>query len=205
MKKTQNCINLLMSLRICLCVTLFAFASCKSCKKEVNALPDATQSGANTAGFLIDGRAWTPSPDGSGALGSKPMSGGYFGTYVYVPKNSVWLRMYRNDRTSMEFFVQSVDKAGRYPLSFDTSNDVGGTADSKSFGFYSVTGSTINDPDYGYITTSVKTGYVNFTVADPTTGSLAGIFEFEAIDASSGKTIKITDGRFDINTVTLNK
>ena len=186
-------------------MVMLCFASCSSCKKEINALPEATQTGANTAGCLIDGQAWTPSPGGSGAPGSRPMGGGYIGVSINVPKNSVWLRMYKNNRTSMQFYVQSVNKPGRYPLSFDTSDDVGGSSDSKNFGLYAVDGAYINDPSYAYITTAVKTGYVNFTLTDTLTGSLAGTFEFDAIDAQSGKTIKITDGRFDINTITLNK
>ena len=192
-------------LRLSCYILLLAFTSCSSCKKEINALPEATQEGKNTAGCLIDGQAWTPSPGGSGAPGSRPMGGGYFSALLNVPKHSVWLRMYKNNRTSMQFYVQSVNKPGRYPLSFDTSDDVGGSPDSKSFGFYAVDGAYVNDPSYSYITTSVKTGYVNFTVADTTNWLLAGTFEFDAIDAQSGKTVKITNGRFDINQRTLNR
>ena len=185
---------------------LLAFASCKSCKKDVapvNQLPPETQTGANTAGFLIDGVAWIPSINGSGALGSRPMGGGYFSS-AGTPKNTVWLRMYRNDRTSMQLWVRAVDKPGRYPLSFDTGIDIA-QPNTRNFGLYAISGNTISDPDYNYITTSIKAGYVNFTVADTLTGSLAGTFEFDAIDNPSGKTIKVTGGRFDINTITLNK
>ena len=185
---------------------MLCFASCSSCKKDVapvDQLPPETQTGANTAGALINGVAWMPTGK-SGVPATRPINGGYFGPYINVPKYSVWLRMYKDDRTSMELFVQSVDKPGRYPLSFDTTNDIGGTPNSKSFGFYVINGKMLNDPDYNYITTSTKTGYVNFTKVDTTNQLLAGTFEFDAIDNPSGKTIKITGGRFDINQKTLN-
>ena len=182
---------------------MLCFASCSSCKKEINALPEATQEGKNTGGFLINGQAWIPT--GRNTIPSiRPMSGGYRVATLYRPKNSVQLLMYKNDGTSIQLFVRSVDKPGRYPLSFDTGIDLV-QPDTKNFGLYAISGSMLNDPDYNYITTSIKTGYVNFTVADTLTGSLAGTFEFDAIDNPSGKTIKISDGRFDINTITLNK
>ena len=75
MKKTQNrIISPHAGWRLCLYVMLVFFASCKSCKKEINALPDATQTGANTAGCLIDGKAWVPR--GNSGAGISPLGGG---------------------------------------------------------------------------------------------------------------------------------
>ncbi len=193
-------------LRLSCYTVLLAFIFCSACKKTgVDALPDATQRGANTFGCLVNGQPWTPSSGGSGAPGSRGMVGGYFGPYTYVPVNSVWLQIYRNNGTTMQLFVHSVDKPGRYPLNFDTYPDIGGTEDSKGFGLYASNGATIDDPDYTYITTSIKKGYVNFTVADTNTTQLSGTFEFDAIDTQTGKTIKVTDGRFDLNQKTRNR
>ena len=114
MKKTQNrIISPHAGWRLCLYVMLVMFASCKSCKKEINALPDATQTGANTFGCLIDGKAWVPR--GSGAMSSSPIVGGYRDAVSGRPKNSVQITLFDRNRDLMQLYVKSVDKAGRYP------------------------------------------------------------------------------------------
>jgi hypothetical protein len=182
---------------------LLSLASCKSCKKEVNPdpLPPETQTGANTFGCLIDGQPWIP--DGGGGFSQiPPISGGYISASTNVPKHSVWISTRSKDKKSISLYVRSVDKAGLYLLNFNTSSDIGGSPNSNNFGLYTIDGSTINDPDYNYITTSQYTGWVNFTVADTLTKQLSGTFEFDAIDHASGKTVKITKGRFDLNQTT---
>ena len=204
MKTNQNRINSPMGLRICLYVMLLAFGACSSCKKDetppdpVSTLPPQTQTGANTFACLIDGQPWIP--NGSGGFGgAKPVNGGYFGPYINVPKYSIWVRTYKTDRTSINLYVRSVTQTGRYPLNFNTNSDVGGSANSNNFGLYAIDGATINDPDYGYITTSQYTGFVDITRTDTLNQIVSGTFEFEGIDFPSGKKIKITNGRFDLN------
>ena len=198
MKKTQNrIISPHAGLRLCLYVMLLAFASCKSCKKEVNAPPDATQTGANTAGCLIDGKAWVP----RSTNGDRPITGGYYASLPF--RNSVVLNFF-DTRDMVQLYVKSVNKPGRYPLSFDTNADPVYTT-TKNFGIYYVGGFSIDDPDYNYITTSQYVGYVDFTVADTTNKLLAGTFAFDAIDIPSKRSIRVTEGRFDINQKTLFK
>ena len=187
------------------CLLLLAFASCKSCKKDVapvDQLPPETQTGANTAGALIDGVAWMPRV----TTGGKATTGGYVKTSVNGSRNAFLMTMYQRNTgeasKDLQVYALSVYAPGRYPLSFDTGIDWG-QPNTKSYGLYSVYGKMLNDPDYNYITTSTKTGYVNFTVADTTNKLFAGTFEFEAIDNPSGKTIKVSGGRFDLNLNTL--
>jgi hypothetical protein len=49
-----------------------------------------------------------------------------------------------------------------------------------------------------YMTSSMHTGKVQFTRIDTINRIVSGTFEFSAIDKNTGKTIKVTDGRFDI-------
>ena len=191
-----------MSLRICLCVTLLAFASCKSCKKDVDPtsqLPAATQTGANTFGCVINGQAWVPNGVSTIPV-TRPITGGYLAENIGRPKYTFNIRA-NSDRNSLELYVRSVIAPGRYPLAFDTG--IFGTPSPKNYGLYSIDGPTTDDPDYNYITTSQITGYVDFTVADTVNKRAAGTFEFEGIDFPSGKKVKITGGRFDIDTKTL--
>ena len=201
MKKTQNCINSPTCLRVCLYVLLLAFASCSSCKKDVDPtsqLPPATQTGANTFGAVINGQAWVPNGK-STVPATKPINGGYIGESIGVPKYTVHIRTYASDRSGATLYVKSVTKPGRYPLSFDTGNFT--TYYAKNYGAYDISGATTDDPDYSYITTSQVTGFVDFVVADTLTTQLSGTFEFEGIDFPSGKKIKVTNGRFDLNQI----
>jgi hypothetical protein len=182
-------------LYIILCVS---FWTCKSNNPTpLEQLPPETQTGANTAGALIDGQPWIPN-GGGGFSQIPPISRGYISPSVNRPKNCVWLSFARDDKTSITLYVKSVEKAGRYLLNFTPSVDIA-LANTQNFGLYTIDGKTIDDPDYNYITTSQYTGFVDFTVADTLTKQLSGTFEFEAIDQPSGKKIKITQGRFDVN------
>ncbi len=198
MKTNKNRITLLMSLRICLCVTLLAFASCKSCKKDAdpeNTLPPATQTGANTFGAVINGQAWVPNGESTIPI-TRPINGGYD-----VPNKVVYLRLYSSNGVNMYLYVKNVIEPGRYLLNKDTSPRPT-VINPENYGLYTTNGATIDDPDYNYITTSQITGYVDFTVVNPTTTQLSGTFEFEGIDFPSGKKIKVTNGRFDVNQTT---
>ena len=186
-------------------ILLLAFTSCSSCKKNEppkpeDTLPPATQTGANTFGCVINGQAWIPNGVSTIPV-IKPIYGGYLAENIGRPKYTFNIRT-NSDRNSLELYVRSVVSPGRYQLAFDTG--IFGTLSPKNYGLYSIDGATTDDPDYDYITTSQITGYVDFTVADTLNKRAAGTFEFDAIDNPSGKTIKITGGRFDINQKTLN-
>jgi hypothetical protein len=59
------------------------------CKKNKDQLPSATQSGANTFGCLINGKARIPTGHGAGS-GIEPTSGGFLelltGKEIYISK-----------------------------------------------------------------------------------------------------------------------
>ncbi|MBC8151666.1 MAG: hypothetical protein H7Z72_02015 [Bacteroidetes bacterium] len=49
-----------------------------------------------------------------------------------------------------------------------------------------------------YVTSSKYTGWVSITKADTATGIVSGTFEFKAA-TPSGKTVTVSNGRFDVN------
>ena len=55
--------------------------------------------------------------------------------------------------------------------------------------------------DENYMTTTTYTGSVEVTRADSVNRIVSGRFSFTAV-SSTGKTIKVTDGRFDLNSNT---
>ena len=176
-------------------ILLLAFASCSSCKKEINLLPPETQTGANTFGCLVDGKAWIPDPGGSGAIGSKPINGGYISALppVYFNDTNISLRIYQ-DNATISFYIRNVDRVGSYPLNFDT-QPAPASLYPQNYGEF--VNYYTGGADF-YMTNSTYTGSVEITRADRPNLILSGRFSFTGV-SSTGKTIKVTDGRFDIN------
>ena len=192
MKKTQNrIISPHAGWRLCLYVMLVMFASCKSCKKEINLLPDETQTGANTFGCLVDGKAWIPT--GSGAIGSKPIVGGYRSALppVYSNSTNVWILTSR-DSERISLYARNVDRIGAYPLNFDT-----GPAPQE---LYPQNYASCSTNSGFYTTTTIHTGVVEITRADTVSSIVSGRFSFTGLDRTTNKTIQVTDGRFDCKT-----
>ena len=200
MKKTQNrIISPHAGWRLCLYVMLVMFASCSACKKTgVDALPPETQEGKNTFGCLVDGKAWIPN-GGSGWAASRPISGGYRSALppVYSNATNVWLNTYKDNET-ISFYVRNVNMIGTYPLNFDTQPKPASLYP-QNYGGMDIRLNSFDEENY--ITTRVYTGSVEITRADSVNRIVSGRFSFTGV-SSTGKTIKVTDGRFDLNSRT---
>jgi hypothetical protein len=179
-------------------ILMLAFSSCKSCKKEVrpDPLPPETQTGANTFGCLIDGQPWIPN-GGGGFSGIPPISGGF-----YLDNKTVFLLTSMKDGRRLDIYVKNVNAPGTYNLNFDTftiPSPTGGFPE--NYGLYRVRNQV--GVYTNYMTTTQYTGKVVFTKLDTTAKLLAGTFEFDAVDKTTGNVVKITNGRFDIDQNTL--
>jgi len=101
---------------------IFLFINCK--KNELDALPPATQNGANTFGCLVNGNAWvsTGKPASLFNRGTKAIEGGYILISLLKDsaRNNVSLMAERGDGTSIQIYINKVFKPGIYPLIFDT-------------------------------------------------------------------------------------
>ena len=170
-------------------ILLLALGSCSSCKKEVDALPPETQTGANTFGALIDGKAYIPQKN-SGFGASDPIWGGYIGNLQsYTYRNNVCVTT-RGGGASFTIFLRNVNKIGAYPLNFDT-----GPYPQE---FYPQNYGSCTTSSGFYTTTTTHTGVVEITRADTINNIVSGRFSFTGVDRTTGKTIQITDGRFDL-------
>lgn len=158
------------------CITLISL----SCQKEK--LPKLTQEGKNTFGCKINGKNWVPK-GGGGFSGIPPTGGGF-----YYNKNTIYIRAY-NDNESIQFYLKDVFNAGVY-LFNTTTLPMPDNLYPESYGLYSNANGT-------YVTTYAYTGKVTISNRDTINSIVSGRFEFTAVN-SSGKTVKITDGRFDI-------
>jgi hypothetical protein len=164
---------------------LLLAASCKKDKlaDELSKLPPATQTGANTFGCLVNGKAWVP-------------QGGCF----LCP--SV-LKFYYSTDNGGTFDVQAVRESGLsiekllfgfYPCSTTSKKEFSSLNSSVVISYLR---STNICPDiYSRDSQVVINGNVEITAFDLTKGIISGRFEF-TLSKQSCEKINITNGRFD--------
>jgi hypothetical protein len=177
-------------LYIILCIS---FWTCKSSNSPMplEQLPPATQTGAKTLGALVDGVANIPTGS-SGFAASDPVIGGYIAALppVFYNKSNVWIRTVGGG-AGFTIYLRNVDKVGTYPLNFDT------TPAPQSL--YPQNYASCSNGIF-YTTTSTHTGIVEITRADTINRIVSGRFSFTGLDRTTGKTVKVTEGRFDCKT-----
>jgi hypothetical protein len=175
----------------------FAIVLCSSqCKKtkpttpltELEKLPSITQTGANTFGCLVDGIAWLPN-------GTKPQNGGsniqlyvdptFQGGAFYVTGHQ-----YNAPTSFVSIGSGNCTNSGIYEFT----NNVNSSSYKKS-----IPGSLACELFSSGIGT-YKSGFLNISKYDLTSGIFSGTFEFKLFNSQSlcGDTIRITNGRFDV-------
>ena len=159
-----------------------------TCKRE-EPLPLYTQSGQNTLGCLINGKSYIPDGGGSWS-GIKPVNGGLFAVRDAPYTIGIFIRTYAKDKQRIAIFLNDY-KLGPHLLN-STTPTMPASLDPKDYGLYeSGSGET-------YVTSSKYTGVVTITKADTVSGIVAGSFSFKAAN-STGQTVSISQGRFDVN------
>ena len=157
-----------------------------ACKKnELNALPPATQTGANTFGCLVNGKAWVPQK--GGLFTDKPLEGGYL---LVGNQLNLWIQATGKDGSGLDLWVEKPSLTGEYELKYDTGIKPTVLLP-RNYGYYYQSGT-------GYITAPQYTGRLIVSRTDTIKGILSGTFEFTARNAKTGQTVSVTDGRFDL-------
>jgi hypothetical protein len=151
--------------------------SLMSCSKEK--LPKATQQGKNTFGCKIDGKVFLPSEEGSSWIGAPSIivsNSSFDGFIIYAVNFSSQLH------SSVSLALPYLKKAGAYNLH------------TYGYGEYKLEyfGGAI------YRTNTNYTGTINITRCDTVNKIYSGTFSFTAIDDNTGKTVNVTEGRFDV-------
>lgn len=176
-----------------ICLTLLLAA----CDEK---LPEPTTKGANTFACKVNGESWIPDAGGS-FMGKKLV---LTHTYLFKPKRMFVLyatRRTKKENTTISLALKDVRSAGTQYFAFDT-NPYPGELHYKNHAVYIEYEPGTAD----YVTNSRYTGSINFTRVDTINHIISGTFEFTAENTDgSGETIKVTDGRFDINSATINK
>ena len=173
-------------------------------------LPEATQTGANTAGCRVDGLLWLPSHNGDGVGGAplpaivarwRKVPGGRHPLSLVLTK-SIDDQTQVHRRTGLTLYLPDVLRAGTY--AFDQSANpavVNGPVAYAAFRFN-------NSPSQELLTGPGAPGRLVVTRLDTVARVLSGTFEFTPVEVSSGlggdgtpipggRTVRVTEGRFD--------
>jgi hypothetical protein len=171
----------------------FAFIVLTGCKKTtIEALPEATQTGANTFGLKLNGEFWVPQRFGIAST-APILEVRYTGTNDLI----INARNFSSSPTETEFeiFLKNVTGTGVYELNTITDLYPYQTA---SYAYYIKR--RIN-PLNQWITNNVYTGSVTITRFDLPNRIISGTFSFNAGSMDSTATpISVTEGRFDVMT-----
>ncbi|MGZ5285858.1 MAG: hypothetical protein ACXWB9_01680 [Flavisolibacter sp.] len=161
-----------------------------ACKKDVESLPAATQTGANTFGAKLDGDFWIPQKFGVAPTAAL-LEARYTGT------NGIFINA-RNFSTSpteteFEIHLKNITGTGVFQLNQQTNKY---PQESASYGYFIKRKFM---PLNEWITGPQHTGTVNVTRFDTQNHIISGTFSFTAGSMdNTASPISVTEGRFDV-------
>ncbi|MFA7445427.1 MAG: DUF6252 family protein [Flavobacteriaceae bacterium] len=149
---------------------------------ETDKLPPATQTGANTAGCLVNGKAFLPKgyfPNGN--LSCNYTNGSNFNIRISE-------KLGENITSVFVFINNQLVEGETYEL-VDYSQDI-------AYGVFTINTPPPPNPNF-YNTTSIVTGEFTITHHDFDNAILSGTFWFDAVN-SEGEIVEVREGRFDV-------
>ena len=160
-----------------------------SCKKEVNELPPATETGAHTFGAKVNGEFWVPQGFGPIPANDKLEA-------MIYPNGDLRIKA-KNfasspNETEFEIFITGVTTTGTYLLN----SNVSYPTFSASYGYFVKRKFT---PEDEWLTNTGVTGSVTITKLDLVNRIVSGTFQFNAASIyTPSQILSVTEGRFDI-------
>lgn len=158
-------------------------------------LPEATQSGLNTAGAHVDGQVWLPATVLFAGTATKA-------TYQRVNGHrelTVYLRRVTDGKadpfqqTSIELFVPDLKAPGTVVIDQTIPlHTVGGEYPYATFSY------SLPSPGREFITSAAMRGQLTVTRLDTVARIVAGTFAFQAQERGTATTANVTEGRFDL-------
>lgn len=171
---------------------LLALLFLASCKKEIDELPEATETGAHTFGATINGKPWGPL--GFGIVQTAPiLEGRLFGDELLI-----YARNFGSSpkETEMEIYVKGLTKTGTYIINENTDTHPNSSG---SYIYYVKRNIT---PINEWTTSAKEPGVVTITRLDAANKIVSGTFSFEATSLGQDpQKLTVTEGRFDIKLV----
>jgi hypothetical protein len=189
----KNTYTYLLLLLILIIVTV---ESCKKakCTDPICQLPPATQTGANTMGCLVNGKAWLPDTKDDGGIPRLPaISVSFWNT-----KTQLYLRFYRvrkPDNQDLKIYVTNFTGEGIYVM--DSTSRIMGVPGSNgnlnNYFYY-----TDYNANTKYSTTENYKGKLTITLFDSVRQIISGSFSFKAKGLDGiPDSLQVSEGRFD--------
>nr|WP_315174349.1 DUF6252 family protein [uncultured Flavobacterium sp.] len=171
-----------------LLVTTFVLTSCdkddNKPKTELEKLPAATQTGAQTFGCLIDGKAFVPPKFGTNAPSAFYQFVG--GAYTLSISGR------RADSSNLKgVIIGCIDM----PIIQETTYSLKEKTAHNYFGSYLIGGGIYGE----FNSTNIESGTLTITNFDSSNFIISGIFSFKGKEINTGETVEITEGRFDMH------
>ena len=166
-----------------------AFCACKKERSELDKLPAATQTGANTFGCLVNGRAWIAGIDCSLLCPSAilvdydPAKGGH------ISIKTKYLNLNENADQSIGIGLDSVKFKRIYKTQPDSLQM--GVNYRNSYAAVNCRLFLPNDPKV------ISKGLIQVTKFDLAQGIIAGTFDY-TVSIAGCETVHFTNGRFDV-------
>jgi hypothetical protein len=156
-------------------------------------LTPLTQEGKNTFSCKVNGKVWIPDGRGSVFVNIPPIDGGFYYNYANNERFGI-IRIIASNNAGedIEIFLNSI-KTGVHLL--DSNTKITDFSPANYCFFFSAQKSMS-------MTSAKNVGKVTIFKADTISGIISGTFDFNAGNSKS-EIVKITDGRFDINSQTL--
>ena len=169
-------------------VVLFLFSSCskkEDCDDPIDCLPAITQTGANTAGSLVNGKVLVPGGQG-------------------INTGSVLKAIYNylsDDDSVFGLSIINLDGEGNKMLQITLRNEklVEGATYELSSPESNQTGSYNDLHMGGFVTNQKNTGELFISKIDEERQIVSGTFWFDAEETRSGEIVRIRNGRFDVH------
>lgn len=158
-----------------------------SCKKTVDELPAATQTGANTFGAKVNGSLWVP--QGFGAFPANDILEARMSGHD-ITINARNFSSSPNE-TEFQLTIYDVNVPGTYQFNTNVAHPNGAA----SYGYYVKRNFT---PQNEWLTSSTYTGHVTITRIDDVNRIVSGTFEFNAGSIYNSEVLTVTEGRFDV-------
>jgi hypothetical protein len=157
---------------------------------ELEKLPPATQTGANTAGCLVNGVAFLP----KGYLVTGNLVCNYIDGKDFILGISERIMQGSSDNIRSIFVVsENQNLHNNVGVTFQLGQD-NNNGNSK-FGSYIINAVAYPDHNY-YSTNTIVTGELKITYHNYNNAIISGTFWFDAIN-SNGEIVKVREGRFD--------
>jgi hypothetical protein len=172
-------------------ILFIAFAAILfSCKKEVDELPPATETGANTFGARVDGKFWVPA--GVGPFPANDILYAHFvpGRDLYIQAKNL---ASTPNETEITLFIKAATAPGTYLFNLPSG---GFPSTINSYAYFVKRNIT---PENEWITSAEYTGSVTITKIDTINRFVSGTFQFNAINMYNAPLpMSVTEGRFDV-------